>query len=279
VSIQFSGMEAAKRFFKARKNGAELGLGELWMSGAFAGTVNTVVANPVEHIRIRKSSIGVASATFSSSPILRIGLQTQPTPRIYAGPLDCVSKLYQNGGLAQIFRAQVPCMLRDGIGMGCYFLTYEALVQRHLKVNGGERGDISPLYAVGYGAAAGYGLWFRYVQFLFLLPPYLKRSLLCSSQAKAKEGRSSQRRGDPHFARSALIYSIYPIDVIKSKIQTDALDPSKRQYTGMIDCARRTLAREGWRGFTGGLGPTLIRSPFANGATFVAFEMAMRAMA
>jgi len=48
-------MEAAKRFFKTRKNGAELGLGELWASGAFAGTVNTVVANPVEHIRIRTS--------------------------------------------------------------------------------------------------------------------------------------------------------------------------------------------------------------------------------
>jgi len=54
-------------------------------------------------------------------------------------------------------------MLRDGIGMGCYFLTYEALVQRHLRMEGGERGDISPLWAVGYGAAAGYGLWFRYV--------------------------------------------------------------------------------------------------------------------
>lgn len=49
--------------------------------------------------------------------------------------------------------------------MGCYFLTYEALVQRHLRVNGGERGDISPLWAVGYGAAAGYGLWFRLVFF------------------------------------------------------------------------------------------------------------------
>lgn len=56
-------MEAAKRFFRSRKNGAELGLGELWMAGAFAGTVNTVVANPVEHIRISKSlcpcSLGV----------------------------------------------------------------------------------------------------------------------------------------------------------------------------------------------------------------------------
>lgn len=74
-------------------------------------------------------------------------------------------------------------------------------------------------------------------------------------------------------------YSIYPVDVIKSKLQTDSLDPSKRQYKGMIDCASKVWKTQGWRGFTGGLGPTLIRSPFANGATFVAFEFAMRAMA
>jgi solute carrier family 25 carnitine/acylcarnitine transporter 20/29 len=154
-------MEAAKRFFKSRKNGGELGLGELWMSGAFAGTVTTVVANPVEHIRIRMSPF---FSLFSSHMPNDSGLQTQPTPRIYAGPLDCVAKLYANGGLAQVFRAQIPCMIRDGVGMGCYFLTYEALVQRHLKQSGGNRGDISPLWAVGYGAAAGYGLWFRYVR-------------------------------------------------------------------------------------------------------------------
>lgn len=71
MSIQFSGMEAAKRFFRTRKGGRELGLGEsdlvgsvipmtdgegeLWASGAFAGVANTAVANPVEHIRIRQS--------------------------------------------------------------------------------------------------------------------------------------------------------------------------------------------------------------------------------
>jgi solute carrier family 25 carnitine/acylcarnitine transporter 20/29 len=60
-------------------------------------------------------------------------------------------------------------------------------------------------------------------------------------------------------AGQRLIFSIYPIDVIKSKIQTDALDPTKRQYKGMIDCVRKTWSKEGWKGFTGGLGPTLIR--------------------
>lgn len=54
-------------------------------------------------------------------------------------------------------------------------------------------------------------------------------------------------------------YSIYPIDVIKSKLQTDSLDPTKREYTGLVDCARKVWQRQGWKGFTGGLGPTLIR--------------------
>jgi solute carrier family 25 carnitine/acylcarnitine transporter 20/29 len=76
----------------------------------------------------------------------------------------------------------------------------------------------------------------------------------------------------------ALWASIYPIDVVKSKLQTDTLDPAKRQYKGMVDCFAQTWRAQGWRGFTGGLTPTLVRSPFANGATFVAFELAMRAM-
>jgi len=65
--------------------------------------------------------------------------------------------------------------------------------------------------------------------------------------------------GDEICGHRRLISSIYPIDVIKSKIQTDALDPTKRQYKGMMDCIRKTWSKEGWKGFTGGLGPTLIR--------------------
>ena len=93
------------------------------------------------------------------------------------------------------------------------------------------------MWAVGYGAAAGYGLWFRYVK----------------PEGDAKPTYNPVNRGE------RLTISIYPVDVIKSKIQTDALDPTKRQYKGMIDCVRKTWSKEGWRGFTGGLGPTLIR--------------------
>ncbi|GMK53699.1 hypothetical protein CspeluHIS016_0102850 [Cutaneotrichosporon spelunceum] len=213
VSIQFGALEWAKRFFSSRNGGKELSYAELYASGAIAGAANTVVAGPVEHIRIR--------------------LQTQPSnPRLYNGPLDCVRKIFAQNGLPGVFKGQVSTVCRDGFGYGFYFLAYEALVQRHIRKNNCKREDMSPLSSLTYGAIAGYALW----------------------------------------------ASIYPIDVVKSKLQTDSLDPKKREFSGMFNCFAKTWRAQGWRGFVGGLGPTLIRSPFANGATFVAFELAMRVM-
>lgn len=54
---------------------------------------------------------------------------------------------------------------------------------------------------------------------------------------------------------------MYFIDVVKSRLQTDGLpsQPSLRKYSGALDCAKRLYAENGWRGFTRGLTPTLIR--------------------
>lgn len=85
--------------------------------------------------------------------------------------------------------------------------------------------------------------------------------------------------------------------MIKSRMQTDGFSPETGQkYKSTLDCVRTVWRTEGWRAFTRGLGPTLIRyvvgfhesirllteriwcyrSPFANGATFLGFEMASR---
>lgn len=159
--------------------------------------------------------------------------------RLWAA-LDCAPLSFPapTGGSGQRQRAPRKVSgppLRFGLWLTrrrMYFLVYEYLVQSHCARNNCSREDISPLWALTYGATAGYGLW----------------------------------------------GSIYPVDVVKSKIQTDSLDPSKQKYRGMLDCARQTWRAQGVKGFTGGLTPTLVRSPFANGATFVAFELAMRAM-
>ncbi|SAM05598.1 hypothetical protein [Absidia glauca] len=74
----------------------------------------------------------------------------------------------------------------------------------------------------------------------------------------------------------ALWGTVYPLDAIKSKLQTDAFDPANRKYTGALDCARKTLAVEGMAGFFRGIGPCLLRAAPSNAATFLGFEAAMR---
>ncbi|KDQ55687.1 hypothetical protein JAAARDRAFT_37096 [Jaapia argillacea MUCL 33604] len=77
----------------------------------------------------------------------------------------------------------------------------------------------------------------------------------------------------------ALWAVIYPIDMIKSRMQTDGFTPATGQkYTSTLDCVRKVWKTEGPRAFSRGLVPTLIRSPFANGATFLGFELANRVL-
>ncbi|TFY71640.1 hypothetical protein EVG20_g1370 [Dentipellis fragilis] len=88
-------------------------------------------------------------------------------------------------------------------------------------------------------------------------------------------------------AGSAVIYGaaagwalwpvIYPIDLIKSRLQTDGFSAADGQkYKSSLQCIRAVLKTGGIGEFTRGLGPAMIRSPFANGATFLGFEMANR---
>lgn len=60
-----------------------------------------------------------------------------------------------------------------------------------------------------------------------------------------------------------LLHSTYPVDVIKSRLQTDGL-PSQagtaaKKYNGALDCARKLWVEQGPKGFFRGLTPTLIR--------------------
>jgi solute carrier family 25 carnitine/acylcarnitine transporter 20/29 len=72
----------------------------------------------------------------------------------------------------------------------------------------------------------------------------------------------------------ALWIGIYPVDVIKSKLQTDNIKTP--QYRGSIDVFKDVLAKNGIKGFYKGFVPTIMRAAPANGATFAVFEVTMR---
>ncbi|ESN92689.1 hypothetical protein HELRODRAFT_164778 [Helobdella robusta] len=57
----------------------------------------------------------------------------------------------------------------------------------------------------------------------------------------------------------------YPIDVIKSTLQSDESDKKQRKFKGVVDCARRLYLEEGgWRRFFKGFSPCLMRAIPAN---------------
>ncbi|XP_059208591.1 mitochondrial basic amino acids transporter isoform X2 [Centropristis striata] len=72
--------------------------------------------------------------------------------------------------------------------------------------------------------------------------------------------------------------STYPVDVIKSRLQADGVG-GVNQYSGIMDCVRQSLKKEGWRVFTRGLTSTLLRAFPVNATTFATvtlFLMYMR---
>ena len=60
----------------------------------------------------------------------------------------------------------------------------------------------------------------------------------------------------------------YPVDVVKSKIQTDGFSEGERQYKGIIDCVRKTFCKEGINGFFKGFGICILRADPVNASIY-----------
>jgi len=72
------------------------------------------------------------------------------------------------------------------------------------------------------------------------------------------------------FAGMCFWFAVFPIDVIKTKIQTDSF--SEPKFKSMMDCIRQTYSRQGFKGFWGGLAPCMLRSVPVNSGTFITYE-------
>lgn len=64
----------------------------------------------------------------------------------------------------------------------------------------------------------------------------------------------------------------YPLDIIKSAIQTDAIHPEQRKYKGWAHTATTLWKEGGLKRYSAGLAPCLARSFPANAAGFAAYE-------
>ncbi|KAK3348310.1 mitochondrial carrier domain-containing protein [Neurospora tetraspora] len=118
--------------------------------------------------------------------------------------------------------------------------------------------------------AQAYGLW-------FLAFEWLMNADAARNKIDRKEIPSYKIALYGGLAGEALWLGSYPLDVVKSKMQTDGFG-STQKYKSMRDCFGQTFRQEGMRGFWKGIGPTLLRAMPVSAGTFAVVEMTMRAI-
>jgi solute carrier family 25 carnitine/acylcarnitine transporter 20/29 len=117
-----------------------------------------------------------------------------------------------------------------------------------------------------------YGIWFLSYETI------IKKIQLWRRYSHRDQISTFELLGAGALAGNFLWISSYPIDVIKSNIQSDKFG-AESKYNGSVLNATKTLwARQGARGFWRGIGPCLVRATPCSAGTFASVELALRVM-
>jgi len=89
--------------------------------------------------------------------LLQIQAASNAGEKKYNGTLDCVKKLYKEGGIRSIYKGTAATLLRDVPASGTYFATYE-LIKKALA-DPANPTNLSPVKTVFAGGMAGIFNW------------------------------------------------------------------------------------------------------------------------
>jgi len=113
---------------------------------------------------------------------------------------------------------------------------------------------------------------------------YLKRAIIaqnvkkynCSEQEAAPSGLLTGGIGalSSSFGASA----VYPLNLLRTRLQSQGTAVHPSTYTGWRDCTMRTIKGEGVRGLYKGLTPSLLKVVPAMSISYVVYESSKRVM-
>ncbi|KAI9710470.1 MAG: hypothetical protein M1820_002606 [Bogoriella megaspora] len=116
--------------------------------------------------------------------------------------------------------------------------------------------------------AQAYGVW-------FLTFEYLMNADARRNKIKREEVSTPKVALYGGLAGEMLWLASYPLDVVKSKMQSDGFG-AQQKFSSMRDCFAKTYRGEGLVGFWKGIGPTLLRAMPVSAGTFAVAELTMR---
>ncbi|PVU97509.1 hypothetical protein BB561_000515 [Smittium simulii] len=184
------------------------------------------------------------------------------------------SQLFLAGGVAGLANSVASCPVEhirtrlqiQNAGQELYSGTIDCVkkISAEYGVSALYKGMVPTLYREFFG----YGAY-------FLAYEYFVARELAKSGGKRADLASWKVCLYGSYAGFSMWLLCFPIDAIKTKIQTDAFAANAR-YKSTLDCLTSTLKSGGVAGLYRGLSPCLLRAAPANAATFICFEYAMR---
>lgn len=263
-------------------------------AGAIAGTVVSISLHPVDTVKtiIQANSYGQSSFYH----ILRRTLVERGVLGLYGG---LASKIVSSAPISAIYTltyeivkgALLPTVPKDCHSIahcaagGCssiatsFIFTPSECIKQQMQVGSQyqncwkalvgclQRGGIASLYA-GWGAVLCRNIPHSIVKFYAY--ESLKQFLLNASPAKTKLS-SGQTLFCGGFAGSTAALFTTPFDVVKTRVQLQALSPV-RKYEGVLHALTHIFEQEGLRGLYRGLSPRLLMYVSQGALFFTSYE-------
>ncbi|KAI9860192.1 MAG: hypothetical protein M1813_006302 [Trichoglossum hirsutum] len=163
---------------------------------------------------------------------------------VISGPIEHVRIRLQTQphGNARLYNGPIDCIRKLSAHQGV--------------LRGLYRGEVVTILR----EAQAYGMW-------FLTFEYLMNSDAQRNKIERKDIPSWKVATYGGLAGEALWLWSYPLDVVKSKMQSDGFGGNQK-FSSMSDCFKQTFRREGLGGFWKGIGPTLLRAMPVSAGTF-----------
>ena len=180
----------------------------------------------------------------------------------YNNVFDCVKTTLRTSGARGPFQGLAPTLLRNTPANAVYLGSFEVLKDKAAAARGVAKADLPALDTVAAAGAGGLlywqvarGGWWRARGVRGANGP-------CACPGSASPHRPAHAQSIPHQSSRL---AIFPVDVIKSAIQSDSVTPAERKYRGVLDAARALWAEGGAARFYRGFTPCLLRAVPANG--------------
>ncbi|KAK4216322.1 mitochondrial carrier domain-containing protein [Rhypophila decipiens] len=230
-----------------------------WLAGAVGGLATWVVSTPTELIKCR---VQLASSSSSSSA------PSQSSPPTSVSSWSTIKHILHSQGIKGLYFGGLVTALRDSIGYGFYFWSYE-LTSRWMAstTTPGSEGAADPARVLLCGGLAGIVTWASIFPLDVIKTRVQTQALHSHSPSPLPAAAAAASSSSANRLESEPLLLKHPAAA--------AVQEGKRRPLGAWEVAKQTYAQGGIRPFFRGLGVCSVRAFIVNAVQWAVYEWIM----